>query len=447
MSRSMVLAVTCGALALLSAAVAALFFVERPTVITVAVPAESQSDRDLLKAASTVVRHGHDPIRFRIVTTEDAKAAAASLDNGAVDMAVARSDGPLPASGQTVVILHRDAAILVASGSSELKDVADLAGHTVGVVDASAADRGLLETVLTESDVPVDSVKVVPLSLEQIGPALNNKQADAILVVGIVSGPKVQAAVRAVAQTNEAAPVFIAIDEAEAIAQRSPVYEKLEIVKGAFRGKPPRPAEDFDTVSLTHRLMASSAMSQTVVADVTRFFLSERAALLARDPLARAIEQPPTEKGAALPAHAGSAAYIDDEEESFLDRYSDFFYLGAMLLGVLASVGTAIFSRLSAQSSRSADLLTARLIEILKVVRFAPSIELINALETETDEIVAAALDQNNARSLDERRLGALGLALNQVREAIRDRRAWLGAGEQAAGRPDRRPVHALVAD
>ncbi len=124
MRRSMILAVVCGALALLSIAAAALFFVERPTVITVAVPAESHGDHDLLVAASRVVRHGHDPIRFKVVAVPDAKAAAASLDAGSVDMAVARTDGPMPANGQTVVILHRDAAVLVAPGSSELKEVA-----------------------------------------------------------------------------------------------------------------------------------------------------------------------------------------------------------------------------------------------------------------------------------------------------------------------------------
>ncbi len=168
---------------------------------------------------------------------------------------------------------------------------------------------------------------------------------------------------------------------------------------------------------------------------------------MALDPLALAIEEPSTEKGAALPAHPGSAAYIDDEEESFLDRYSDFFYLGAMLIGVLASGATAIFSRLNAEGTRAVDRLTARLIEILKVVRFAPSLDMMNGLETETDEIVAAALDQSTARSLDERRLGALGLALHQVREAIRDRRAVLSGSERATSDPGRTPVTTRIRD
>ena len=441
MRRSMVLAVVCGALALLSLAIAGLFFIERPTIIRVAIPITSTGDRDLLAAASKVVRHGRQPIRFKIVTTPDGQSAAQSLDDGKVDMAVVRSDGALPANGQTVVILHRDAAVLVAPGSSDLKTVADLAGHTVGIVERSRSNEGLLSTILEESEVSVDSVKTVSLPVEGVGQAVKTKAVDAILAVGIVSDSRMQDTVRAVARADEAPPVFIEVEEADAIAQRSPAYEKTSIVKGAFKGKPPRPDDDTDTVSVTHRLLASSALSQTVVADVTRFFLSERSALVAADPMARAIEEPSTEKGAALPAHAGSAAYIDNEEQSFLDQYSDIFYLGAMMIGVFASGATAIFGRLNAQGVRAVDQLTARLVEILKLVRFAPSLELVTGLETETDEIVAAALEDKTARNLDERRLGALALALDQVREAIRDRRVVL------AGDPDAGPRTALLTE
>lgn len=447
MRVSMVLAVVCGAVAVLCIAAAALFFVERPTVITVAIPEAYHADHDLLAAASKVVRHGRQPIRFKIVTTPDAQTAAASLDSGKVGMTIVRSDDNLPANGQTVVILHRDAAVLLAPGSSELNDVADLAGHTVGVVNLSTANQGLLTTVLEESDVHGDAVKTLPLTVDKVGEALTAKTVDAVLVVGLMSGSTVQDTVRAVAKADASPPIFFEIDEADAIAQRSPAYEKLSIPKGAFRGKPPRPSDDTDTVSVTFRLLASSALSQSVVADVTRFFLSERRALVALDPLALAIEEPSTEKGAALPAHPGSAAYIDNEEESFLDQYSDIFYLGAMVLGVLASGATAVFSRLNAQGARSVDHLTVRLIEILKLVRFAPSLELVNGLETETDEIVAAALDQSTARSLDERRLGALGLALDQVREAIRDRRNMLGEEDQGLAQLTRGQRHVVGAD
>lgn len=445
MRQPMMLAIVCGALAILCLGAGALFFVERPTVLTVAVPTEDQGDHDLIASAEKVVRRGHHPIRFKVVSVVDADAAAAKLDDGSFDMAVVRTDETMPAQGQTVVILHRDAAILVAAGPSLLKEVADLAGHTVGILGSYAANRGLLDTVLAQSDVAPDAVKSVPLTPATLATSVKDKSVDAVLVVGIVASPAVQDAVKTVAHAGDGPPVFLPVPEAAAIAQRSPAYDSLEIVKGTFRGSPPRPADDFDTVSVTHRLVATSTLSPTVVADVTRFFLSERSALVAVDTLARSMEEPSTDKGTPLPAHPGTAAYIDDEEESFLDQYSDFIYLGAMFFGVIASGGTAVFSRLNAQGARAVERLTGRLIEILKIARFAPSLDLVNSLEAETDEIVAAALDESTARSLDERRLGALGLALHQVREAIRDRRSLLGA-DGSAGVAPRSLVHQGIA-
>ena len=64
------------------------------------------------------------------------------------------------------------------------------------------------------------------------------------------------------------------------------------------------------------------------------------------------IEAPNTDKGAALPVHAGSAAYIDDDEQTFFDKYSDMIYIGAMLLGVLASGATAVMGRLRGRADR-----------------------------------------------------------------------------------------------
>jgi TRAP-type uncharacterized transport system substrate-binding protein len=429
MRQSMILATACGALAVVCLGAAALFFVERPTVIRVAVAAGNRGDENLLAAAGKVVRHGHHPIRFKVQTVSDLKAAAAALDEGRVDMAVVRTDGPMPAQGQTVIILHRDAAVLVAPGDGSVKLVTDLAGRRIGLVGDPDVNERLLDTILGQYEVARGAVTVVPLQPEAVRSAVESKAVDAVLVVGIVADDKVQGAVHAVAKASTEPPVFLAVPEAAAIAQREPAFESLEVVKGAFSGVPPEPADEFDTLSITHRLVASSALSDSVVADVTRFFLSDRSALAAVDPMARRIEAPSTDKGSPLPAHPGTAAYIDDEEESFLDQYSDWIYLAAMFFGVLASGGTAVFSRLNAQGAKVVENLTVRLLEIMKLVRLAPSLDLLEALEAETDEIVMAALGGEHAGSLDERRLSALGLALDQVRAALRDRRGILESG------------------
>src|SRR5438034_6057457 len=56
-------------------------------------------------------------------------------------------------------------------------------------------------------------------------------------------------------------------------------------------------------------------------------------------PSAGKIEKPDTDKDAALPAHAGAAAFIDGTERTFLERYSDYFWAAILVLSGLGSIG------------------------------------------------------------------------------------------------------------
>ena len=269
---------------------------ERPTVLTVAVSSADEQDHDLITAAATQLKHGREPVRLRLIPVENANAASAAIDDGKADLAVVRSDIAMPDKGQTVVILHRDAAILLAPGSGDINEIADLKGHRLGIVHNGAGNTRLLETALAQYDIAADALTVVPLQPEEVAEAIRSKRIDAVMAVDVVSGPLMRDLVKAVVSGGQGAPVFIPVAEAAAIAQRSPAYDSTEIVKGAFGGSPPRPAEEFDTLSVTHRLVANEMIGQGPIADLTRFLLTERSALAAASPLARRIEAPSTDK-------------------------------------------------------------------------------------------------------------------------------------------------------
>ncbi len=404
------------------------FWYERPTTLSVAVSRADAEDHELMLAAAAQLKRGREQIRLHLIAAESSAAASAAVDAGKADLAVVRTDIAMPNSGQTVVILHRDAAILLAPASGELHEVPDLAGHRIGVIRNGAGNDRLLETALAQYDVPAEAVTVVPLLPDEVAEAIRSKRVDAVMAVDVVSGPLMRDLVKGVTSAGGGSPVFIPIAEAAAIAQRSSAYESTEIVRGAFGGSPPRPADEFDTLSVTHRLVANETVAQGAVADLTRFFLSQRSALAAAAPLAQRIEAPSTDKGSALPVHAGAAAYIDDEEETFFDKYSDMIYMGAMMLGVLASGATAMMSRMNSRKAAVLDASVGRLIDMLALVRIAPTIVALDGLQSEADDILASLLDSASAGG-DERRLTVFGLALDQVRAAIRDRRKALTGG------------------
>ncbi len=451
MRRSIVFAGGSAVLALVLLAASAVAYVERPALLRVAVASADGPDLDLMAAAGKLLKRGHHGIRLKVVPTDGAAAASAALDGNAADLAVVRADVAMPNSGETVVVLHKDAALLMVLPGGEIEKVGDLAGKRIGLLAARPGDRAMLETALAQYDIGPDAVTITDLTPATIAEAVQAKTVDAVFAVGGAFDGPVTQVVHAVTVAAGAPPVFLPIPEAAAIAQREPAFEAVEVVRGAFGGLPPRPADDLDTLGVTYRLVASSDLGADVVASLTRFLLTQRVALAQAAPLARRMEAPSTDKGSALPVHPGTAAYIDDEEQGFLERYSDFIYIGAMVLGVVASAATAIAGRIGSRTETRADDVLPQLVSLCRQARAEPSVAGLDRLEGEVDTIVASVLEAGCLRSLDERRVSAIHMAVGQVRAAIRDRRdalrrALIPANDRAQSPAETYPLWAAKA-
>jgi hypothetical protein len=269
---------------------------------------------------------------------------------------------------------------------------------------------------------------IEPVNLRgfEVFTAVEQKLVDAVMIVGIPGEARLNDAVSAVAQAGKGAPVFLPVQEAKAIAQRTPRLESMDVVRGAFGGDPPKPAANFETVGVTVRLVARSTLSNNVASDITKSLFADRLSIAQREPLASRIEAPSTDKGAALPTHPGTAAYIDGEEQTFFEKYSDFIYIGAMLLSVIGSAAAALASRLKADSTHEVDNMMGRLLAILKAARSAETLEELDGLEHESDEILISALAHHSLNKAGSSQIDTLSLALEQARLAIRDRRRQL---------------------
>ena len=399
----------------------------KPTVLRVAV-AQGTDDHRLVDAIAKTFSGVRDGVKLRVVPVQTANASADALQAEAVDLAVIRSDISVPQNGQTLVILHRNPAILMARGDDTIATVPDLKGKAVGVIRGTATGIGnakLFDAILAHYEIDPELVRHEVIDRSAMAEALKTRQVDALFVVAPTTGGLANEAVAAVTKAG-GAPKFIPIAEAKAIAQRSSAMESTEIVRGAFGGDPPRPAEALETVGVSVRLMARSTLKDSVAAEVTRRMFSERISIAKLEKLANQIEAPSTDKGAAIPVHPGAAAYLDDEEKTFFDKYNDFIYLGAMVLSVLGSGLAAVATRMSNNRHSEFDRVLERLLEILKAAREAGRLEDLDDLQRQADDILAASLANRRLRGLDSHAMTALGLALDQARDAIRERRSLL---------------------
>ncbi|MBY6241880.1 TAXI family TRAP transporter solute-binding subunit [Methylosinus sp. Sm6] len=423
-----VLAAVAAVLVIVGGVAAALYAYNRPTELRVAV-AQGAQDFRLMTAAAQTFAHQREEVRLKVVPVADAAAAAAAFEHGSSDLAVVRSDA-LPPDARAMVVLHRNAALLIAPGGTKLKRIADLRGKKVGVVQEVAGAQSnarLLETILDQYDIPRQSVTTTVIAPGAVEDSLRARTLDAIFLVALPQiGVASEVVGKVAAAGNGKAPVFLPIAEAKAIAKRVPTLEATEVLRGALGGDPPRPAEPLETPSVAVLLVGRPGIAARVAGEVTRELLVHRAAIAVLAPLANYMEAPSTDKDSAVPAHQGTIDFIDGNEHGFFDTYSDFFYLGAMLMSLVGSAAAALASRLRVTTQERSEQLIERLLEILPAARSASGAAELDDFERELDQAIIDAMADVRLRNMASTELHMVSLALDQARLAIQERRRTL---------------------
>ncbi len=409
-------------------AMIALFFhmATAPTVLRLAVGPIGSEDVRMAAAIVQSVNREKGSLRLKLLLSDGLGDSAAKLDQGKADLAIIRPDIALPAKGETVLITRRFFPFIVTAREQGIERIADLRGRKIGVVNIPPGNIDLMKTILSFYEVPHNEVDIIGLSAADIAAAVKSGRIDALFAVGALSARTLSQGVSTVRQAWGNDPVFIPIREAEALAARNRAIETGEIVRGAFGGDPPKPAEPLPTIAVTHRLVANPEVAENVVGELTRLILSQRASLTSEVPSMQGIEAPPTARDASLPVHNGAIAYLDGTERTFFDRYGDWFYLGVMAMSLLGSGTAALLSQASSTRRRNAMLGLTRIVAMIAEARETNALDNLVDLELEADALLAATLESMARQHIDDSGLSAYRLAMDQFSRAVVERRRVL---------------------
>jgi hypothetical protein len=177
--------------------------------------------------------------------------------------------------------------------------------------------------------------------------------------------------------------------------------------------------------------VARKSLSEATVAAFTRQLFAIRQAVMAEFPLAAKIETPDTDKDAAIPVHPGAAAFVDGEEKTFLDRYSDYIWWGLMGLSAMGSAGAWFAGYLKKDERNGNTSLRERLLDMLAAARRSDSAEELDRMQSEADDIMRDTLRCYDHGAIDEGALTAFNIALDQFHKAVADRKAVLNSMPQ----------------
>jgi TRAP-type uncharacterized transport system substrate-binding protein len=444
---------TLGVLLLFGSLIGAGLYVEsQPTTLRIAVGPPNGEDAHLVQAIAQQLNRDRAGIRLKPVLKDNATDSAAAVDSHDAELAVIRRDRGYPREGLAIAVLRENVAVIIvpAAGSlaavgggtanaakrtaksrtplpKKIEKIEQIAGRTVGVIGHSSGNAELFATVLKQYEIPADKVKVIPLDPDDVKGALRATPVDVIFGAGPVTGAYFADAIAASGKGDEK-PKLLEIDAAAAIAKRMPVYASSEIKKGVFGGHAPLPEDDLDTISVAHYIVARKSLSDGVAGEITKLLFAVRQSLASEYPAIAQMTKPDTDKDAAVLAHPGAAAFIDDEQKTFFDKYSDFIYLGIMLFSGLGS-GAAWLTSYSRADDRIRKLKALEnLLDIAGAVRLAQTHEQLDTLRADIDELVRRTMRQVERNALDESAMVAFSIALNQAQSAVAERRALLTA-------------------
>ncbi len=406
--------------------------------------AASPADGKFVEVLSAELGKKHRNLRLQLVPTPNAKDIAEALAKRQVDLAILPSTADDSLNWPVVAILRQNVMALIVppaaakkgKKTAKIDKINQLAGRRVGIVTGSEANDDLLKVVLAHYGVPAAKVTISQVDPKNIASAVKNNQVDVLFVAGPATGHAISEAIAAATQNGDA-PSFIDIDQAEGIAKRLPVFDSADIDAGTFGGNPPTPDDSLKSLTFAEYLVARKSFSETAVDTLAKILYTSRQALAAAMPGEIKIAAPSTDKDGEVVVHPGALAYLSDSQQSFFDKYGDDIFYGMLIFPAFGSAIAGLATYLRSDTRTRRLRLLQRVLDLVRKAHVAQTLEAIDHLQIEADNLVVAIIHQSEHEEFDETVRMSFAFALDQLRFAIGARRQAIldHAGEHSGSK------------
>jgi len=362
-------------------------------------------------------------IQVAFIRTPDFDASAEALKNGLADAAFVRSDNPVAADGRTLAIMRTIAVMAILGGQSSAETWSDLKGKTIGVLSSSSQIDPLQKVVLDFYDITKESVRLVaPMD---VGAQIAGEHIAVLLAIGS-PGPGVMSdAARAIQLATERAPKVLELDGADAMAERYPAYDKLDVSQGALVGSPPMPPQDAAALSVAVRLVSNRTLSNSSAGEITRAILATKARLAASEIDVGHIEAPDTDE-TIFPIHPGTRAYLAGDKPTTLDDALTYVAIGSLVLGVLGSLGAWLAGFLTRRLRGETRVRVAALPSYVLAIKTASPDDL-DRIENELGELSEWLMEHYVREEMPSERYSSIQAKITEIRAVLARRRAIAG--------------------
>jgi TRAP-type uncharacterized transport system substrate-binding protein len=373
---------------------------------------------------AAVLKSNASRLRLKIVPNADNAKALTLFDRKDANLAILRTDAKVPPRARTLAILEHDLVLVLSPGGKKIKSVADLKKKKIAVLADRENSVSFVRSALELSDSPDAAQRV------QMAPP--NTSFDRLFTTGF-------GAVVAIEHTSKIMKdktyeqfakrggfTLNPIDSAKALARKYPAISEETVATGMLSSSPAVPDDDVNTIGLEWLLVAQSKMSTTTAGDLARVIYENKSDLALDNGFASKIEPAETDKDAFIIAHPGAAEYINDDTKSFMDRYSDMMYLGAVALSVIGSIFAGIYTKITRVAPEKASELATAILDIGERMEHAKTLDQLDELQDELEAILRGAVIGLRDGTISSDGLDTFKLGYEFVRDEIGMRRDHL---------------------
>jgi hypothetical protein len=142
------------------------------------------------------------------------------------------------------------------------------------------------------------------------------------------------------------------------------------------------PRKETKTFSTTVRLVASVDLDRSLVSRLAEGLFQRRQWIAGSVPEANFMQAPEEDKAmsARLPNHRGAIDYFNREQQTFMDLYGDWLWLGLFAAGGVSSAVGWAAQALARRRREALDEILGRLLRILSKARESKSLDELHQL-------------------------------------------------------------------
>jgi TRAP-type uncharacterized transport system substrate-binding protein len=324
----------------------------------------------MMTALEHVLEVHRAEVRLRLIATAGLEENYALLEKGDAELAILRADQGLPGDSTVVMILRKSVIVVVAPSSLGLENFSQLKGKRLGLVARSPLDQEGFAKLLTFYGMQKSDIKLTTIKPDQAGPLTDQRQLDAVMVIGPIVDPEVSAVVYAIDRKTKSGPSVLSIDLA-ALANKNALAASSDTIPQHAFPRRQIPAEEVDTISVPTIIAGNTASGPVrekirtqAIMQLAQNLIERRMELSRKLGFVVPIEAPENEKGSRMPIHPGTAAYLDSTDIGWYTLFSDQIWTVWLVGGALFSIVAAFFGFLRARKDNPLQEFLRRLNEI-----------------------------------------------------------------------------------